>query len=407
MTFHFLRSLVFVMALAPLAYYVIATYCGWSYFRDTRKSPQFGSECSRPVSVLKPVCGLDREAYENFASFCRLDYPEYEILFGVTDENDPVISVVEDLRRAFPERTIRLLVGAPLLGTSPKMNLLCRLVREAKHDLLVINDSDVRVEKDYLRNAAAPFRDSKVGVVTALFRSITKGGFASDLDAVGVPSDSSASALVAERFSGMDFALGWTMATTKQRLEEIGGFEAMADHHSDDFTLGNKITRNGYRVALMRKPIWMVFPEERLSQFLKHELRWSIMLRNIRPVGYLGLAMTFGLPWAMLAAMVSHSFVWASAYLLAYLVLRLTMAWIIGVWGLGDPVVRSKIWLVPVRDSVNFLVWVAGFFFSTVQWRGKAYRVNGSYLIPLAAKSVANPGLNGATSPSLVSARRY
>ena len=407
MIVHFLRSFVLVAALAPLVYYVIATYCAWSYFHVSRESPRDAFECKPPVSILKPVCGLDRAAYENFVSFCRLDYPEYEILFGVTDENDPVISVIEDLQRAFPGRAIRLLVGAISVGTSPKMNLLCRLVREAKYNLLVINDSDVRVETDYLRNATAPFRDPKVGVVTALFRSITEGDFASDLDAVGVPSDSSASALVAQRFGGMDFALGWTMATTKQRLKEIGGFEAMADHHSDDFTLGNRIARNGYRIVLMRKPIWMVFPKERLSQFLRHELRWSIMLRNIRPVGYLGLAMTFGLPWALLAAVASHSFAWAASYLLAYFVLRLTMAWTIGVWGLRDPVVRSRIWLVPIRDALNFFVWVAGFFSTKVQWRGKEYQVDGSNLLPLAAKTVADPSLNGATSPTLVSARRY
>lgn len=407
MILHFLRSFVFVMALAPLAYYLIATYCGWSYFHVSRKVSELGPDYKPPVSILKPVCGLDRGAYENFASFCRLDYPEYEILFAVTDENDPVIPVLEELQRAFPGRAIRLLVGAPLVGTSPKMNLLCRLVREAQYELLVINDSDVRVERDYLRNAAAPFRDPKVGLVTALFRSVTEGDFASDLDAVGVPSESSASALVAERLGGMDFALGWTMATTKQRLAEIGGFEGMADHHSDDFTLGNKIAENGYRIALMRKPIWMVYPKERLSQFLRHELRWSIMLRNIRPVGYLGLAMTFGLPWALVAAVASRSFAGAAAYLLAYFVLRLTMAWTIGVWGLGDPVVRRKIWLVPIRDALNFFVWVAGFFFSKVQWRGNIYQVDGSDLIPLAAKTVADPNLNGATSPSLVSARRY
>lgn len=406
MLLHFLRSFVLVMALAPLVYYVIATFCGWSYFHDSRKSPQFDPESKPPISILKPVCGLDREAYKNFVSFCHLDYPEFEILFGVTDENDPVIPVVEELQRAFPAQAIRLLVGAPLVGASPKMNLLCRLVREARYNLLVINDSDVRVEADYLRNAAAPFQDPKVGVVTALFRSITEGDFASDLDAVGVPSDSSASSLVAERFGSLDFALGWTMATTKQRLEEIGGFEAMANHHSDDFTLGNQIARNGYRIALMHKPIWMVFPKERLSQFLKHELRWSIMLRNIRPVGYLGLAMTFGLPWAVLAGVASHSFGWAAVYLLAYLVLRLTMAWTIGVWGLGDPVVRRKIWLVPVRDAANFFVWIAGLFSSRVQWRGKEYRVKRSYLIPLTAKGMANPNLSGATSATLVSARR-
>src|SRR5262249_7769150 len=215
-----------------------------------------------------------------------------------------------------------------------------------------------------------------------------------------------ASALVAERFSGMDFALGWTMATTKQRLEEIGGFEAMADHHSDDFTLGNKIAGNGYRIALMRKPIWMVFPREGLSQFLMHELRWSIMLRNIRPLGYLGLAMTFGLPWAVLAAAVSHSLALAIAYLLAYLVLRLTMAWTIGVWGLGDPVVRRKIWLVPIRDAANFFVLIAGLLFHKVQWRGKEYRVKGSYLIPLTCREMANASMSEATPATLVSARR-
>lgn len=406
MILHFLRSFVLVMALAPLAYYLIATYCGWSYFHLSRTPSQPEAAYKPPVSILKPVCGLDRGAYENFASFCRLDYPEYEILFGVTDENDPVIPVVEELQRAFPGRAIRLLVGAPLLGTSPKMNLLCRLVHEAQYDLLVINDSDVRVERDYLRNATAPFQDPKVGLVTALFRSITEGDFASDLDAVGAPSDSFASALLAERFSGLDFALGWTMATTKQRLEEIGGFEGMADHHSDDFTLGNKIARSGYRIALMSKPIWMVFPRERLSQFLRHELRWSIMLRSIRPMGYLGLATTFGLPWAVLAAAASRSMGWAVAYLLAYLVLRLTMAWTIGVWGLGDPVVRRKIWLVPMRDAVNFFVWVAGFFFSKVQWRGREYRVKGSYLIPLTGQGMANASLGEATSATLVSARR-
>jgi ceramide glucosyltransferase len=286
------------------------------------------------------------------------------------------------------------------------MNLLCRLVREARYDLLVINDSDVRVEGDYLRNAAAPFEDPKVGAVTALFRSITEGDFVSDLDAIGVPSDSSASALVAERFHSMDFALGWTMATTKQRLKEIGGFEAMADHHSDDFTLGNKIASNGYRIALMRKPIWMVFPKERLSQFLKHELRWSVMLRNIRPAGYLGLAMTFGLPWAVLAAVAAHSLTWGSLYILAYLALRLAMAWTIGVWGLGDRLVRRKIWLVPLRDTVNVFVWVAGFFFSKVQWRGKEYLVKKSCLIPLTDHAAANAGLSDATTTTLVSARR-
>jgi ceramide glucosyltransferase len=400
MMIHLLRWLILILALAPLVYYLVATYCGWSYFRTLQADRPRDPGNAAPVSILKPVCGVDHQAYENFASFCRLDYPDYEILFGVSDAADPVIPVIEALRRDFPCRNVRLIVGAPSLGASPKMNNLCRLVREAKYDLLVINDSDVRVEANYLRNAASPFRDPKVGVVTSFFRAITDGSFATDLDALGVPSDSSASVLVAQRFTGIDFALGWTMATTKQRLDEIGGFEAMVDHHSDDFTLGNKIAERGYRIELMREPVWMVFPREGLRQFLRHELRWSIMLRNIRPAGYLGLILTFGLPWALLAAMVAPSAVISAAYLLSYLILRLTMAWTIGVWGLRDPVVRRRIWVVPVRDAANFLVWALAFFSSRVWWRGRQYRVKRSCLIPLTSiGDVSNvASLGGAAS---------
>lgn len=392
------RWVILVGALGPFAYYVLAIYAAWDYFHALRKVPPLKTEFVPPVSILKPVRGLDREAYKNFASFCRLDYPEYEILFGVTEADDPVIPVLKELQRDFPERVIRLLVGAPSLGTSPKMNNLCRLVREAKYDLLVINDSDVRVEADYLRDVAAPFRDPKVGVVTALFRSITEGDFASDLDAVGVPTDCSACMFVARKLSRIDFALGWTMATTKERLQEIGGFESMADHHSDDFTLGNKIAERGYRIELMCKAIWMVFPSEKLRHFLKHELRWSIMLRNIRPAGYLGLAMTFGLPWAVLAAVATHSAGGSAAYLLTYLILRVAMAWTIAVWGLGDPVVRKKIWLIPLRDALNFLVWMGGFFFSRVWWRGKEYYVKKRYLIPVTGKGASDASLSSAAS---------
>lgn len=407
MIINLLRWSVLAIALAPFAYYLIATYCGWSYFRAVQKTPPTTPAFTPPVSILKPVRGLDREAYNNFASFCRLDYPLCEILFGVMDADDPVIPVITRLQHDFPQCAIRLLIGAPSLGTSPKMNNLSRLVREAKYDLLVINDSDVRVDADYLRHAVAPFRDPKVGVVTALFRSITEGNFASDLDAIGVPSDSSASALVARKFGAIDFALGWTMATTKERLKAIGGFEAMADHHSDDFTLGNKIAKQGYRIELMPKPVWMVFPKEGLNQFLKHELRWSIMLRNIRPLGYLALALTFGLPWAVLAAVAAPSAVASIAYLASYLLLRLTMAWTIAVWGLGDSVVRRKLWLVPLRDAAGFLVWVAGFFSSRVSWRGKQYRVKESYLLPLpAARAATSTNLGVAVPATLVSAKK-
>jgi ceramide glucosyltransferase len=253
-----------------------------------------------------------------------------------------------------------------------------------------VNDSDVRVEEDYLRDVVAPFADPKVGLVTAFFRGMTEGGFAADVDAVGVPTDSSASTLVAQKLGGLDFALGWTMATTKTRLSEIGGFESMINDHSDDFTLGHEIAKRGFRVELTRKPVWMVFPNEKLRDFLKHELRWSIMLKNIRPAGYLSMLMTFGLPWALLVALVVPSRAAAVAYFLCYLVLRLAVAWTIGVWGLRDPVVRKRLWLVPFRDALNFCVYAASFFSNTVRWRGIPYHVRGRSLVPLTQPKEGN-----------------
>jgi ceramide glucosyltransferase len=376
-----LRYLVLLPAVGPLVYYVLALYSGWDYFREVKKLPPLDRRFAPPVSILKAVRGIDREAYENFASMCRLDYPNYEILYAVADADDPAIPVIQKLQREFPRRNIRLFTDIEQIGITRKTNSLCRLAREAKYDLLVINDSDVRVEEDYLYDVAAPFADHRVGVVTALFRAKSNGGFVADLDAVGVPTDASANTMVARKFKGIDFALGWTMATTKERLKEIGGFEQLVNLHSDDFELGHRIAKKGYRVELTRKPVWMVFPDESLGGFLKHELRWSILLKNIRPAGYVGMFMTFGFAWALLVAAIVPSWKVALAYALAYLVLRLTAAWVIGVWGIGDPVVKRRPWLVPIRDALNLYVYVTSFFSNTVEWRGLPYRVKGDSFV--------------------------
>jgi ceramide glucosyltransferase len=383
-TVHFLRWTVLIAALGPVVYYALATYCAWDYFRSVRKMPPPDPSFTPRVSILKPVRGLDREAYENFASFCQLDYPEYEIVFGVSDLDDPAIPVIEKLQHDFPERQIRLFAGGPRIGANSKVSKLCGLAKEAKYDLLVMSDSDVRVEPDYLREVAAPFVRPEVGLVTALFRGISEGSFVSDLEALSVPTESAASALVARKLEGkMRFAFGWTMATTKRHLAEIGGFEAIVNHHSDDFELGSRIASKGHRVEFMRKYVWMVFPRETMGKFLLHELRWSIGLRNVRKIGYLGLALTYGLPWTVLAAVVAPSRAVAAAYALTYLVLRFTMAWTVGVWGIGDPVTRRSIWLVPLRDAAIFGVWVGGFFSNKIHWRGLVFRVKQGFLIPL------------------------
>jgi ceramide glucosyltransferase len=335
-----------------------------------------------PVSILKPVKGLDWQAYENFASMCTLDYSRYEIIFAVADENDPAVNAIERLQREFPKVAIHLIVGVEQLGRSHKTNSLCRLVREAKYDVLVMNDSDVRVEKDYLREVVAPLRDPRVGVVTSLFHTKTDGSFAADMDAVGIPGDAGARAIVAHQFGRLDFAFGWTMATTKHVLAELGGFEALCDMHSDDFALGNEAAKKGYRIELTRKPVCMVFAPETLREFLAHELRWSIQFRKLRPLGYLGVLLTFGFLWAVLVAVLAPSWRFAAGYCAAYASLRGLVAWKMGVQGLGDATLRRKPWLVFARDALQFGVYVASFWSDSVSWRGAEYKLSGPFLEP-------------------------
>src|SRR5260370_9114915 len=358
MLLHTLYWIALVLAAAPLAYYLLSLHCVVSYLRELRKSAPVKSSYSAPVSILKPVRGVDREAYENFASYCRLDYTEYEIIFAVAEPDDPAVPVIERLQADFPRCSIRLIKGAERIGTNSKVNSLCRLVQEAKYDLVVMSDSDVRVDPDYLWAVVPPFADSRVGAVTGFYRGITAASIAADLDALGMYLDSAPGALVARRLEDkMQFAFGWTMATTKRHLSEIGGWEAMANYHSDDFELGNRIARRGYRVELMRKPVWMVFPQETIRQYFRHQLRWSIGLRTVRPTGCQGLTLTHGLPWALLAAACAARAGWegiAAAYLIAYLALRLGLAWTTGAWGLGDSGAWRKLWLRPPRQRITF-----------------------------------------------------
>ena len=251
--------------------------------------------------------GLDPGAYENFASFCRQDYPEFEILFAVNDPEDPVVPFIQKLMADFPERSIRLIVVTERLGANTKVSNLCRLVREARHDLLVITDSDVRVEPEYLRSVAAMFRDPSVGGVTALYRGRDNLELVAAMDCVGSSAAFCGAALVARELEGLKFMMGSTMATTKERLAEIGGFEAMVDLHSDDYELGRRIAARGYRIELLPEPVWMAFPSQTLGAYLRHELRWAIGIRNIRPGGHFGMLFTHGLPWAIAAACVAPS----------------------------------------------------------------------------------------------------
>ena len=384
------RWAILALALGPLFYYLVGIYSAWRFFRLAHRgavqTPLATNE-ARPISILKPVRGLDPGAYENFASFCRQRYPEFEILFAVNDPEDPVVPIVQQLIADFPERSIRLIVVAERLGPNTKVSNLCRLVREARHDLLVITDSDVRVEPEYLRSVAAMFRDPGFGGVTALYRGQDNLQFVAAMDCVGSSAAFCGAALVARELEGLKFMMGSTMATTKERLAEIGGFEVLVDLHSDDYELGSRIAARGYRIELLPEPVWMVFPSQTLGAYLRHELRWAIGIRNIRPGGHFGMLFTHGLPWAIAAACVAPSAAVGAAYLAAYFALRFAMAWTVGVWGLRDPVLRRRLWLLPVRDLLSFFVWLASFAMNRIEWRGSSFTLEKGRMIPVAPRA--------------------
>ena len=389
-----IRSSFLLLALGPLVYYLLSLYNIIDYFRSIRRFPPRDDSTTPPVSILKPVRGMDSEAYENFASYCRLNYPDYEIIFAVSDPGDPVIPVIQKLQRDFPDMRIRLITSIERLGQNHKISNLYRLVKEAQYDLLVMTDSDVRVGPDYLRELVAPFSDPTVGAVTSFYRCMGGGTLASDLAMLGMCSDSLPTALIARKLEGgVQFAFGWTMATTKERLAEIGGWESMANHHSDDFELGNRIARLGHRVEIMREAVSVVFPRETIQELFRQELRWAIGLRNVRPLAYAGMIFTHGLPWALLAAFVALAAGWKSlaiAYVASYLVLRLSVAWAAGVWGLRDQTIAAKLWLLPVRDAITSIVWVAGWLSDRIRWRGSEFRVKDGLLNPVTGETQKN-----------------
>jgi ceramide glucosyltransferase len=373
------RDVILILPCAAFGYYLVAAVCALRFFRG---APKEAVGFTPAVSILKPVRGVDREAYENFASFCRLDYPDYEVLFGVSDPNDPAIAIIERVIQDFPGSRISLHTGMAKLGPNDKASILAHLAREASHDLLVISDSDTRATPDCLRAIAAPFRDSKVGAVTCLYRGVKAKSFGDVMEALGISSDFFGGVFVAQQFAGAHFALGATMAITRNRLEEIGGFESLAEFLLDDFELGRRVAALGYRVELIPYATAMVLPSQKWRSFWQRQVRWAIGVRHANPWAHLGLLLTQALPLSILAAAVCASAPDAAAYLLAYLGTRYLMAFSVGVWALQDPVVRRRWWLVPVRDALAFAIWLTSIPNSHVTWRGRAFEVREGRLLP-------------------------
>jgi ceramide glucosyltransferase len=377
--FSFWRATILLLALAPFGYYLVATLAAIRFFRRERAKQLVGF--TPPVSLLKPVRGVDFASHENFTSFCLQDYPEYEILFCVNDLSDPAVPIIRQVMAEHPERRIRLLSGAEQLGSNRKVNNLVLLAREAQYDILVQSDGDVRVGPQYLCEVVAPFVDRGVGAVSCFYRGIAEENLGAELEAVGASSDFFGGALVADWKEGVTFALGASVATTKTWLKKIGGYEALSNLLADDYELGNRIHKAGGKVLLSRELIWTMYPAQTAKGFWQHQVRWARTVRLCRPASFLGLLFTHGLPWALLAAVVSRNAAFSTSYIVAYFVSRFLMAWTVGVWGIRDQVLRSKLWLVPLRDAAYFAVWLASFTSNRVTWGGSEFLLKAGQMI--------------------------
>lgn len=376
--------LILIAAICPLAYYLIALYSAWRFFGFPQQYAGTDSQFTPAVSVLKPIRGLDPDSYENFASLCRQDYPEYEILFCVGERDDPVLPVIEKIERDFPACRIRILFGSGLNATNDKVAKLVRLVAEASYEFLVINDSDVRVRPDYLRNLIAPLADSKIGATTCFYVPVEEKTFADRLQTVGMLSDFYAGILVARELDGVKFALGPTIATTRTRLSEFGGYSAIENRPADDLLVGRLIAEQGHEVALLRYRIETVVDYHSMRELLQKRLRWIVVMRHMRPWGHLGLLLTQGLPWSLAAVAVHPTAAVAIGYLGAYFSLRAAMTWVIGAWGLKQRGLGRKMWLIGLWDAVAFGIWLASFLRRNIRWRDAEYRIRDGILVPVA-----------------------
>jgi ceramide glucosyltransferase len=384
------RFFVLVLAATPLAYYIAATFAAWRFF--SRERARATASYTPAASLLKPVHGVDFGAYENFASFCTQDYSEYEILFGVGDSGDPAVPLIQRLMVEFPQKRIRLVVGAERIGANRKVNMQARLAREARHEVLVLTDGDIRVGRNYLREVIAPLADRKLGAVTSFYRGIAEQNLGAELEAIGAASDFFAGVLMANWMEGMTFGLGASIVTTKERVARIGGFAAIADMLADDYELGNRIVQAGGKILLSREVVATMYTAQSVRSFWQHQVRWTRTVRLSRPLSFVGLIFTHGLPWALLAALIAPTAQVGAAYLMAYFVLRLIMAWTVGVWGVRDDVVRHKLWLVPLRDAIYFVVWLASFASNRIHWGGEEYIMHSGRLVPRNASESPDSG---------------
>jgi ceramide glucosyltransferase len=367
-----MTALVIPIISFAIVYYLVSLYSAHMFAR--RKPHARGS--TPPVSVLKPVKGLDFEAFDNFASFLHQDYASYQVLFGVESKDDPVVPVIRRLIQTFPEHDIQLMITGPVKAMNRKVGLLSALAAEARHQLLVISDSDVRVPPNYLKDVVAPFLDPETGIVTCLYKTTGHQSIAARLESLMINVDLFPAVLVAERLEGVRFGLGATMAVRHSALGAIGGFDSLADFLADDYLLGRRVHDAGYRVVLSPLVVNLVLGAPGMKDFLMHQLRWARTYKICRRRGYFASVLTQGVFFSFVYLLASGFsplgwFLFAITAAVRVLTAALLLARYI-----KDDSWFSGLLLLPVKEMISLAIWALAFLGNRIAWKDKSFALD-------------------------------
>jgi ceramide glucosyltransferase len=368
---------VVLLTLSGIAYGLLALWGARSFEYAARAAGRESAGFAPGVSILKPVKGVDPRMYAGLVSHCVQEYAgAYELVFGVSSLEDAAVAEIARLRAEYPELRIQLVECPARLGANGKVSNLAQMLPYASFEHVVVNDSDIRVSPHYLQRVMTPFAEAKVGLVTVPYVGRAEKTLWSKLEALGISTDFMVGVLTAKKLEGgIRFGLGSTLATTRTALAKVGGFEALVDQLADDYELGARLSAAGYRVELVHTVVETAIPAYSLGGFCEHQLRWARGTRDSRRWGYVGMGVTYVVPWAMAAVVASGFSLWAISMLSVALLVRVSVALTVGVGILRDGQVLRDIILLPLRDCFGLFFWAWSYAGDTIVWRGERFRL--------------------------------
>ena len=364
-----ISAILLVLTLIGTAYYILSTLAIVAHFRRKRQE-----QTHQPwVSILKPVSGIDYGARNSFLTYLTQDYADYEVIFGVLDQDDPSIAVISDIIQVFSHASCH--IGSTISGVNNKVRILHNILSHSSGEIVVITDADTCVTPDFLQRIVSSFQDNNIGAVTCMYRGSSALSIADILEGLYMTCVFAPGVACAESLGGIDFGLGAVIAIRRKILEKIGGFEPIADYLADDYQLGKQTASAGYKVELSDYVVDVVLCGESLKSVIERELRWAKTTKVSNPSGYFGLILTFGFAYAVLFLLASgfSSFGWQ--ILLTVTAIRLISSYTGAYKCLGDSEFPKRIYLLPIRDLLSPLIWIAAYFLRTITWRGRKLRL--------------------------------